>query len=91
MWTTATLAIGYLSTDVTLTDDNWRRGQPFTRLNVLGDRAEDWHTDTAGYFRRGADQVLAEAGYTRTGAWQSRGCGEYTAPITPTSKEPAWN
>jgi hypothetical protein len=87
MWTTATLAIHDYSTDVTLTGDNWRPGQPFARLNVLGDGAEDWHTDTAGYFRRGSDQVLAEAGYTRTGPWQSRGAGEYAAPIAPTGRE----
>lgn len=40
-WTTATLTIGGFTTDVTLTGDNWQRGEPFTRLNVLGDGAAD--------------------------------------------------
>jgi hypothetical protein len=66
MYTTAALAIDDFTTELALTGDNWRPGQPRERVNVIPD-------DNGGSFRAAAkaeaDRLLADRGYTRTSNW----------------------
>lgn len=80
MFTTATLTISNFTTDLALTGDG---GQPRDRINVIGDKGDDyWARDVAPYFRRNADLLLTERGYTRTGGWAyDAGRDRHVAPI----------
>lgn len=83
-FTTATLTIESFYTDLKLTGDGWRPGEPCERINVTGD-GDGWADDHVAYLRRTADAELARAGYERVTDWQHRSHDVHTATIRPTA------